>query len=447
MKAAFRWLVFVGCVLLFVPGPFGKTFSGVERYGYLADIMPGDWLATNIWLDSTDCTLQRGVWLAVCENGRMIPISERALADDPGHALLLEAWSAATGRRATLVDAARLNTLLNVVGLVTLAGLLFQLRAWLAALALLVLGPSEYLFWMGTSPHWSYIGVVSLAAVLPIAVLAKAEGVLEPRSAAVWIGAGLFFLAVAALVRESIGIMGFLIALAALGWSGIKAPRTMAKVVGLLFVAGVALLAFTAPRWTVAARDAAFDVAPAERLQRHGLTHTLYLGLGFIENKFGIRYDDAYGEEVARRWGEANGREIVAYSPEYFRLMGTLYRELLLKDPLEVARIYAEKIWIMLERPTIYPGPALGIVLAIAVLHFLMASFLGTWRRIGFVQGFVVEAVALCFLGLFVAQAMVALPSHMYAVPVTAFVLVLLGIFVESVLRALWAGMNKPAPG
>ena len=78
--------------------------------------MPGDWLATNIWLDSTDCTLQRGVWLAVCENGRMIPISERALADDPGHALLLEMWSAATGRRATLVDAARLNTLLNVVG-------------------------------------------------------------------------------------------------------------------------------------------------------------------------------------------------------------------------------------------------------------------------------------------------------------------------------------------
>jgi hypothetical protein len=447
MKSAAQWIVFVVCVLLFVPGPFNKTFSEVERYGYLADIMPGDWLATNIWLDSTDCTLQRGVWLAVCENGRMIPISERALADDPGHALLLEMWSAATGRRATLVDAARLSTLLNVVGLVTLAGLLFQLRAWLASVALLVLGPAEYLFWMGTSPHWSYIGVVSLAAVLPLALLAQAEGLLERRAAAVWIGTGLFFLAVAALVRESIGIMGFVLALVSLGWSGIKAPRSMAKTVGLLFIAGVALLAFAAPRWTVAARDAAFDMVPAERLQRHGLTHTLYLGLGFIENKFGIRYDDAYGEEVARRWGEAHGREIVAYSPEYFSLMGTLYRELLFQDPLEVARIYAEKIWIMLARPTIYPGPALWVVLAIGLVHFLAATALGTWRRIGFVQGFVVEAVALGFLGLFVAQAMVALPSHMYAVPVTAFVLVLLGIFVESVLRALWASMNKPAPG
>src|SRR5881394_2286923 len=143
MKAAAMWLVFLGCVLLFVPGPFGKTFGEVERYGYLADIMPGEWGATNVWLDSTDCTLRRGTWLALCEGDRLVPISERAIADDPGHALLLEAWSAATGRRATLVDAARLNTLLNAAGLVTLAGLLFQIRAWLAALALLVLGPNE----------------------------------------------------------------------------------------------------------------------------------------------------------------------------------------------------------------------------------------------------------------------------------------------------------------
>jgi hypothetical protein len=72
----------------------------------------------------------------------------------------------------------------------------------------------------------------------------------------------------------------------------------------------------------------------------------------------------------------------------------------------------------------------------------------GTWRRIGFAQGFVVEARwSLGFLGLFVAQAMVALPSHMYAVPATAFVLVLLGVFVESVARALWARHEQARPG
>jgi len=434
MATASRWLVFASCVLLLVPGLFGKTFGEAERYGYLTDIMPGDWTPTNVWLESTDCTLAHGVWLAVCEDGRLIPISERAQADDPGHALMLGLWSVATGKRATLVDVAQLNTVLNTIGLLTLAGLLFALRAWLAALALLALGPVQYLFWMGTSPHWSYIGMASLAAVLPLALLARAEGVLGRRAAAAWIAAGLLFLAVVTLVRESIGIMGFLVALVALAWLGMRGPGTPRGTAGLLAIAVVALAAFTAPRWTVTARDTAFDMAPSERLQRHGLSHTLYLGLGFVENKFGIRYDDDFGLEVARR----HVPDIVFFSPEYFRLMWTLYLGRLAHDPLEVARIYVEKAGLLLVRPTIYPGPPLGVVLAIVLAHFLAATALGAWRRIGFPQGFVVEAVSLCFIGLFVVQGMVALPSHMYIVPVNAFVPVLLGVVAESVTRALW---------
>jgi hypothetical protein len=270
-----------------------KTFGEVERYGYQSDIMPGDWLATNVWLDSTDCTLQRGVWLALCENGRMIPISERALADDPGHALLLEGWSAATGRRATLVDAARLNTLLNGVGLVILAALLFQLRAWLAALALLVLGPHEYLFWMGTSPHWSYNRrgeVWPRACRLPL--LAQAEGLLGRRGArgldrrrafsSRGRGAGARIRSASwascSRWRRSAGRRSRRRArLAQVGrrrpWPAVHRRRRTRGLRGTALDGGGA-------RWLL------FDMAPAERLQRHGLTHTLYLGLGFVENKF-----------------------------------------------------------------------------------------------------------------------------------------------------------------
>ena len=156
MASALRWLAFAICVAGLVMGPFQRTFEDVRRYGYLTDIMPSDWRATNVWLDSTDCTLSRGAWLAVCENDRLIPISERAIADDPGHALLLSAWAALTGERATLVDVARLNTLLNLAGLVALAALLFSLRAWITSLVLLALGPAEFLGWMGTSPLWAF---------------------------------------------------------------------------------------------------------------------------------------------------------------------------------------------------------------------------------------------------------------------------------------------------
>ena len=81
MSATVRGLIFIVCALLLVPGLFGKTLGEAERYGYLADIIPADWAATNVWLDSTDCTLARGTWLALCEDGKLVPISERAQAD------------------------------------------------------------------------------------------------------------------------------------------------------------------------------------------------------------------------------------------------------------------------------------------------------------------------------------------------------------------------------
>jgi DNA polymerase III gamma/tau subunit len=42
---------------------------------------------------------------------KLVPISERAIADDPGHALLLGLWAVAKRSHATLNDVARLNTL------------------------------------------------------------------------------------------------------------------------------------------------------------------------------------------------------------------------------------------------------------------------------------------------------------------------------------------------
>jgi len=415
-------------------GQFNRTFKDSERYGYLADIMPSDWAATNIWLESSQCALDRGVWLAVCEKGKLVPISERAIADDPGHALLLDLWSMATRNRATLPDVARLNTLLDALGLLALAGLLFSLRAYITSIVLMWWGPAEYVGWMGTSPHWSYIGLVSMSAVLPIALAAAKDlGLLSRRAGNLWIAAGLLFLGLATLARESMGIMGLLVSVGVLALLVVRRPHQQQRLQPLLLAGVLALVAFTTPKWVVVARDAAFDMQPAQRLARHGLSHTLYLGLGFVPNKWGIRYDDDYGGEIANKADPP----VVFGSPDYFRLMGKLYLARWAEDPLEVARIYADKAWSLLAVPTLYPGPPFGIVLLIGLLQLVAATVLGAWGRIGFPQGFVIEGVALAFLGLFLAQAMVALPSQTYAMPANAFVLVLLGAIVEFFARAL----------
>ena len=426
---ALRGLAFFLFAALLVWGQFQRTYTDSERYGRYADLMPSDWKATNVWLAAADCALERGVWLAVCEQGKLVPMSERAIADDPGHALLLGLWSMATRRHADLIDVARLNTLTDTIGLLMLAGLLFALRAYIASILLLWKGPLEYLGWMGTSPHWAYIGLVSLAAVLPMALAAREMGLLSRRAANLWIAMGVVFLSVATLMRESIGMMGLMVTAAVVIVLLVRRFRPAP----LLLVAMLALLAFTTPRWVVMARDAAFDIQKAERLPTHGLSHTLYLGLGFVENKWGIRYDDDYGEEIAAKAG------VVWCSPEYFRLMWQLYLDRWAEDPVEVARIYVEKAWMLLGTPTLYPGPPFGIVLVIALVHFLAATAFGAWQRLDFRQGLVIEGVAVAFAGLFLAQAMAALPSHNYAMPVNAFVLVLLGVIVEFFARGLLA--------
>ena len=105
---------------------------------------------------------------------------------------------------------------------------------------------------MGTSPHWSFIGLVSLCAVLPIALAAKDLGLLSRRSGTLWIAAGLVFLALATLVRESIGIMGLLVSLGVLGALILRRPRTRQRLAPLLLAGVLALAVFTTPRWVVA---------------------------------------------------------------------------------------------------------------------------------------------------------------------------------------------------
>ena len=101
----------------------------------------------------------------------------------------------------------------------------------------------------------------------------------------------------------------------------------------------------------------------------------------------------------------------------------------------------------LLGTPTLYPGPPFGIVLAIALVHLLAATAFGAWQRLDFRQGLVIESVAVAFAGLFLAQAMAALPSHNYAMPVNAFVLVLLGVIVEFFARGAAAGCGGRSDG
>ena len=388
------------------------SFENVERtYG---DMEEPDWAHTNYWLKSAECARRTGAWLVMCEeDSRLKPYGEEAIGDDPGHALLLALWAISTDQAITLVHVAHLNLLLNGLGFVLLAALLFALRAYPCAIVFLYLGPIVYLRWTGVTPHWGLLGIASMAAILPTAIIARAYGYLSARKSLVFIGIGFGGLLLASLVREALALMAVMATLAAIAFVLLRrspGPRGRRLLAGL----GLATMAVHwAPYGLYVVRDAAFDVTPGQLVQRHGFSDILYMGLGSVPNAFGIAYDDY----LALAHAQQVDPDVVHCSPEFFRIMWALYFEKVMSDPEEVARIYLNKAYLILADPILEPGLPLGVLLGIGMALLVAGHRFRVWRRIGFPQGEVVLWTMLGFIGLFVAQAILASPDRGYAMP------------------------------
>lgn len=436
-----RWLVFAGLLALFGAGDLATSWDDARRN--FSAVEKSDWEQTNVWLKSTECARATGAWLALCgPDGKLVPVSEEALGDDPGHALLLDLWAIAFDRTATLVDVARLNILLNTLGFVALAGFLFAIRAYACGLVFLYLGPVVYVKWIGVSPHWALLGVASLTAVLPMAILAREFRFLSPASGRVFLVVGGLGLALTCLVREAIGMMGIVASFAIILYVAGRRWRAGEPAVrGAVWLALLVVAASLAPYLATTSRDLAFDIDQGQLVRRHGFSDILYMGLGSVPNPFGISYDDNVAFAAAQRLSP----DVVHCSPEFFRIMWRVYFDTVLSAPLEVVRIYLQKAWMLLSDPILEPGPPLGLLLLVGVAHFSAALAFGWWRRIGFPAGALIEGGALVFIGFFLAQGILASPARGYAMPVGAAILTLTGILVGFCLRAAWRVLRPAA--
>lgn len=426
----------IACVGFFLWPQLNSSFEASNRYlGESAS----DWNATNVWLKSAECARETGAWLVICEQGKLIPISDRALADDPGHALVLAWWARIAGRAITVIDVAHLNLTINLLGLLMLAATLLRLQAYGAAFALLTFGPYVFLEWFGTSPHWALIGVGAMQPLLPLGLLARWQRWVPPASSLFLILMGMLTLAFASLIREVIAQMTLVVTLGVLLWIAAASWRSKRRVGWLLAVALATSLASQAARLTVSLRDAIYPVEPAELVVTHGMAHTLYIGLGTTKNKFGIRYDDAVGKEAAAKAAP----DVKYLSKDYFRLMWSLYFALWSEDPLEVSRIYFEKLRLILNDriPDFFPTPWLFLMLVVTV-HWLANGRAASCGSTSCDKRLAINLVSLSFVGLFVAQAILAYPTRFYAAPIGAFMIVMLGVAIENLAHWLWRVMR-----
>lgn len=393
-----------------------------------------DWKATNVWLESAECARESGAWLVICDQGRLVPISDRALADDPGHALVLAFWALAADRSMLVIDVAHLNLIINLAGLLLLAGILLVLGSYLSAIVLLLFGPYVFLEWFGTSPHWAFIGLAAMQPVLPLALVARWQRWVSPVAGAGLVLLGFLALAFASLLREAIAQMTLVVTFGVLIWIAMASRRDRRRIAGVLVLALATVLASQAARLTVSLRDRIHPVGPAELVATHGLAHTLYIGLGTVPNRFGIRYDDAVGREAAARLAP----DVKYLSKDYFRLMWSLYFARWAEDPGEIIRIYLEKSWSILTNriPDYFPPPWLFLPLVL-MIHLVSNGGTASCGTPACDKRLAINLVCLSFVGLFVAQAVLAYPTRFYAAPIGAFMIVMLGVALENLAHFL----------
>ena len=391
------------------------------------------------WLESARCAVKTGTFLTTCPNGRILPVEDVA-ADDRGHTLLLNLWSLLTRREPTREDLVRLNFGLNTIGFLalsaSLAALGLRIPGLLCALLLGVYGVP------GLRPNAdvtaAFPGIVTLA-LCPSLVLIQ---LLRNRIRGSWargmaVAGAAGAAALAMLLRESIGTLGvFAFLLVATSW-WLIANRAAFRSAWIIVLAILVVGSLFSTRLLLGARNVLFEVPPASGIAGHGFSHNLYLGLGVYPNPWGIKWDDAVGEETAKRV-----KPDVRYcSPEYYRILLQEYWRILRFHALDVLQIYAHKFRVILGYHWAKISP-IPYALMIPTLMLLGGLWIVARRCGADLDAFPALALALMWAGL-VLQGILAHPAYFFVYPAEILQILLLAILLE--WARLWM-VRLPTP-
>jgi hypothetical protein len=316
-----------------------------------------------------------------------------------------------------------------------MAGLLLSLELRFASALLLILGALTANQFYKLTPHPPQLGGACFAAILPIVILTFLTRPRITTAAVAWTVIGLVALSIASLFRQSIGMMGGVATFASIGLNLFRTIPTKRRAIMYAVVTAGAIASTFATPVLLRVRDVAFNIPPTQMLQRHGVFHSLYIGLGAVDNPFGIAWRDEVGFEVAQKALPGT----IPLTSAYYSVMRGLYFDIVRNDPLTVLRIYGEKLWITLTQPnaarSVFQGHSVGGVLAFAVIIGGCLRWL-LWRQNSKKDSALSEidavaTVAVMFVAFYLAQGSIIHFSWQYLFPVNAFLIVILGLVLQ----------------
>lgn len=411
-------ILFVLCLVLAAVPQMRKSILAAEG-------LPFAWTTSKIWLQSAECARATLKFLVLCQGDDIVPIANGFGGDDLGHALALELYSAITQKPVQPADISRLNTIVNYLSLLMLAALLLAMNLPAACFLLLTAGTVIANQLHVLTPHPAQFGVACLVSILPLTILGT------PRNRQVWMTFGFLALCLALLFREAIGMMGVVASLLAVLIRLFWQPDRPVFVHVLLLAAIVTTSA--TPYFLLRARDTIYHLPPAEKLESHGTWANLYMGLGGVENPFGIEWDDFSAINAVKTVNPS----IEYLSPRFFQILRERYFEIFRAHPIAVLKVYLKKLNITSQSrlPIFRFLPLWQIVAALlatgALLHRFSKTTLPTT---GYEAAFI---VSLLYISAFLAQATLFNFDLQYLFPIQLFLLLPAGAIVDLLFQRI----------
>lgn len=421
LRAIWAYRIFISLVIIF---SLGRLVASVEASSGLAT----DWIASARWIDSANCARLTGILLIGCSDGEIIPYADLSNADDVGHALLLGIIAQLLQRDLVLDHAGILNVLINFIGIYLVSLCLYCANLRYSSLIFLISGSVVAGSFVGVAPHVALPGVTCLGLLFPLSLLLFNEE--RPAAFGFWLIVGAGALGLAVLLRQSVGMMGSVASLLSFLILFFTSRFWAKRTVFAIFVVLLLSVSSYATTAVLAARDTIWNVPESSLIDRHGIQHNLFIGLGVVPNSFGVEWNDGYGFEVARRVDPTVGY----VSFEYYEILGEEYFRLLFEDPLEVVRIYSLKAKIFLES-SVPSAFFLRVPIGVSFLFSILVYFLVRRKSSGLQRQDHVVVVAVVFFLMYLAQGILIHPSTQYSSPVELLILLILASSIEWPLR------------
>jgi hypothetical protein len=210
----------------------------------------------------------------------------------------------------------------------------------------------------------------------------------------------------------------------------------------LLIGALLIVLALRATPAVLKCRNAVYKIPDTHAYHSHGIWHSLYLGLGWNANPWGILWDDRYGIEVARRINP----QATYGTVEYLNIMRELYWRLVTREPVAVLKIYWKKALQTWNFPLQIMGMRISrwFLLMIGLAAVLSRNAVGPARR----PLKMIFALGLLYL-VFSSQGVLAIPTGTHLYPLKFCVLLMMAVWADYgwILISPWGTRDGPPSG